>query len=945
MEAWATLASQLLVRTALAAIPLALLIAAVCRWLPARPATRHSLWLVLIAWFLVSPFLPGLPLWNLVATKLAPVENSVTAAIISTESLPEEVESIDPIDVALGDRMIDDSMTFAASPEQVEVCRPKPTLLSPTFNTISGSISNWLQDRIEAVALAALKIDHASVTFEAEASTADAADAVEPEDEAAAANETNRWTEWSAYLLVLRDAVTRIPTLPPSIVFGGIAMLCSVHGVRMLLFHRRLRRKIKTPQSVIKMVERCARRIGLDRMPLVQMTPQNVSPMIWCGWRTRLILPAPLWLQLDDVGREAIVCHELAHLRRRDHWWCWGDLIAGTLYWWHPLVWWVRKRLHEEAELSCDAWVIWLLPHGRRAYAEALLRTNESVARTHPVGPAVGMAVASGRTRQFARRLTMVMTESTRPRVSLAGLALAGVIAAASWAAVPARSCPPESSQNESQPVAVEVIDTTAEGGAVNLVVAQPGALPIGIITNATACPDEESTPKAKASRGGTGVSNSAGGNRNLGITGGVGSVVVVEPDSGHTTTIHPAHAGHRSGPAHDRVAELERRVAELGAQIAELNARMGHAPRMSMPRTPQPPRAARAPRAPAPPRPSVMPALPATPAMPAMPAMPRQRSARPTPRGRIAPSSGAMITRSYKLPKGKLDAMWELMSRSDVPTTVRSIKGGIEVIATEAQHEVFEAFIRLINPQGSPTPRADASPRNAARSAEVEARAHALRERVRTTEERTRAAVTERKALQKSREKHAEQLFKQAEKLRSHAESMRDQTGDAEDNETGKARAKSLNEHAKDVENQAKTLEQQMRALEREARSIEKLSDALEGETDALGCLRETLASLQPNNLAELLGLAARLEREGSLNALTASFDGLSETIEHDIAAKLEKELESVNLGDPVELIKQSKVFERLCETLQSRAEELDARAEAKAEEDSETKSDEMAR
>lgn len=932
MEAWATLASQLLVRTALAAIPLALLIAGVCRWMPVRPATRHTLWLVLIGWFLVSPFLPGLPLWNPAATRLAPAEVAVAVAAsnASPESPLDTLGSIDPIDIALRAQETEEPTPCAASPDPVEVFDAKPALLARTFRAISESLSDWLQNRIESVALAAFKIDREAVTSEDEESTVVAADTVDPEENTVAAKDSNRWTEWSAYLLVLRDAVTRIPNLPPIIVFGGIALLCCAHGLRMLLFHRKLRRTIKTPPSVIKLVERCTRRIGLKRMPLVQMTPRNVSPMIWCGWRTRLILPAPLWDQLDEVGREAIVCHELAHLRRRDHWWCWGDLLAGTLYWWHPLVWWVRRRLHEEAELSCDAWVIWLLPHGRRAYAEALLRTNESVARTFPVGPAVGMAVARGRTRQFARRLTMVMTQSTRPRVSLAGLALAGVIAAAGWAAVPARSCPPESSQ-ESQPIAaVEVIDATTEGGAVNLVVAQPGALPIGIITSATACPDEESTPKARGGR--TGVSNSASGSRNLGITGGGGSVVVVEPESGRTTTIHGGHAGQRFGPAHDRVAELERRVAELGEQIAELNAHMGRAPRMTMPRTPEPPRAARAPRAPEPPRP---------PAMSRMPSLPREHASTPAaPRARSAPSSSAMITRAYKLPKGKLDAMWDLMSRSDVPTTVRSIKGGIEVIATESQHEVFEAFIRLINPQGRPTPRADATDHDAARAAEVQARTQALRERVRSTEERTRAAVTERKALQKAREKHAEQLFKQAEKLRSHAESIRDQAGEAEDDESGKARARSLTDHAREVEKQAKTLEQQMRALEREARNMEKLSDALEGETDALGCLRESLASLQPNNLAELLGLAAKLEQEGALKALTASLGDLSDVMEHDIAARIEKELESINLGDTGELNKQAKTLERLCETLQFRAAEIEARAAGKADEYSDSKS-----
>jgi beta-lactamase regulating signal transducer with metallopeptidase domain len=65
--------------------------------------------------------------------------------------------------------------------------------------------------------------------------------------------------------------------------------------------------------------------------------------------------------------------HELAHGKRRDHGVVWIELAAGVIWWWNPVFWHVRSRLREQAELSCDAWVISALPHGRRAYAESLL--------------------------------------------------------------------------------------------------------------------------------------------------------------------------------------------------------------------------------------------------------------------------------------------------------------------------------------------------------------------------------------------------------------------------------------------------------------------------------------------------------------------------------------------------------------------------------------------
>ena len=119
-----------------------------------------------------------------------------------------------------------------------------------------------------------------------------------------------------------------------------------------------------------------------------------------------------------------MVLHELAHLRRRDHWVGWLLLAAGCAWWWHPLFWWVRRRLTAEAELACDAWVVGAAPDGRRAYAEALLEVSQRVASTAAV-PALG---AAGGRRDLERRLIMIMRGPAPRRLSWVGLASVGVL-------------------------------------------------------------------------------------------------------------------------------------------------------------------------------------------------------------------------------------------------------------------------------------------------------------------------------------------------------------------------------------------------------------------------------------------------------------------------------------------------------------------------------------
>ena len=135
-----------------------------------------------------------------------------------------------------------------------------------------------------------------------------------------------------------------------------------------------------------------AERLGLGRYPTVCLVPGRVPPMLWAiGGRPRLLLPTELWSAMNPDERTALLLHELAHLKRRDHWVRWLELIVAGLYWWHPAAWWIRRGLREAEEQCCDAWVVWAMPRGAKTYATALLAALEFVSvRPHRPGRRVG---------------------------------------------------------------------------------------------------------------------------------------------------------------------------------------------------------------------------------------------------------------------------------------------------------------------------------------------------------------------------------------------------------------------------------------------------------------------------------------------------------------------------------------------------------------------------
>jgi beta-lactamase regulating signal transducer with metallopeptidase domain len=201
---------------------------------------------------------------------------------------------------------------------------------------------------------------------------------------------------------------------------------------RTTCFARLARRGRAAGPSLERQVAELAALLGV-RCPRVRVLERLSSPVVWGLFRPALLWPKGLQDRLSAEGRRAVLVHELAHLRRRDHWVRWLELAAAVVHWWNPLFWLARRQLRFHAELACDAWVTGTLPGARRAYAEALLEVCARSARAAAPSPAVG-AGGDGR-RDFQRRLTMIMREKSPCR--LAAWAKLGVVLLAT-AALPA---------------------------------------------------------------------------------------------------------------------------------------------------------------------------------------------------------------------------------------------------------------------------------------------------------------------------------------------------------------------------------------------------------------------------------------------------------------------------------------------------------------------------
>ncbi len=226
-----------------------------------------------------------------------------------------------------------------------------------------------------------------------------------------------------------------------AIILSGAVGWWTLATVRIIQFERVLLELQPVLEEWQSHTDNMAKRMGLRRCPRLCLVPGRVPPMLWAiGGKPRLLVPSQLWESMEEDERTSLVLHELAHLKRRDHWVRWLELIVAGLYWWHPVAWWARRQLREAEEQCCDAWVVWAMPHKARTYAAALLAALEFVSGAC-TAPAVASATSgNGHLSCLKRRFRMIVRAKTPKslswagRIAVLGLATLLLPLAPSWA-------------------------------------------------------------------------------------------------------------------------------------------------------------------------------------------------------------------------------------------------------------------------------------------------------------------------------------------------------------------------------------------------------------------------------------------------------------------------------------------------------------------------------
>ena len=97
---------------------------------------------------------------------------------------------------------------------------------------------------------------------------------------------------------------------------------------------------------------------GVRRKIEIFLSRASLEPGILGIVKPVLVWPQGISDRLEDAHLEAILAHEVWHVRRNDNLAAAVHMVVEAIFWFHPLVWWLGARMVEERERACDEEVL-----------------------------------------------------------------------------------------------------------------------------------------------------------------------------------------------------------------------------------------------------------------------------------------------------------------------------------------------------------------------------------------------------------------------------------------------------------------------------------------------------------------------------------------------------------------------------------------------------------
>ncbi len=167
-----------------------------------------------------------------------------------------------------------------------------------------------------------------------------------------------------------------LPWVDGAWVAGVLLLAMRAFGGWWQLEQVRRRAAMAVPEEVERSFRRIAERVRVGREVALRVSAEVISPMAMGVWRGTVLLPLGALLRLSVEEVEAVLAHELAHIRRWDYVCNLLQTAVESVLFFHPAVWRLSGTVRERREVCCDEIAVGSCADAV-VYARALLRLEE----------------------------------------------------------------------------------------------------------------------------------------------------------------------------------------------------------------------------------------------------------------------------------------------------------------------------------------------------------------------------------------------------------------------------------------------------------------------------------------------------------------------------------------------------------------------------------------
>jgi beta-lactamase regulating signal transducer with metallopeptidase domain len=269
---------------------------------------------------------------------------------------------------------------------------------------------------------------------------------------------------------------------------AGVCLLALRIAFGLLLLEQLRRRNLTAlPGDIVRMCRTVQRRLGISRLVRYCECRLVTVPSVIGFVRPIVLLPVRALTGLSAEQLEAVIAHELGHVKRFDVAVNLFQVVTETLFFFHPAVWWLNQRIRADREDCCDDVAVAVC--GRHVSYARALATMEGwrdapalamAATGSPVAARVARLLGVSRPRAAARGAGVFTASVVLAGALLAGAASVGMATPATPPLTPARAATPAMAPAMTPaPAEAPAAAESAARAAAPAVAAVPAAVPV----------------------------------------------------------------------------------------------------------------------------------------------------------------------------------------------------------------------------------------------------------------------------------------------------------------------------------------------------------------------------------------------------------------------------------------------------------------------------------